>query len=118
MSRREFSVSVKKAAWARAAGICECGCDQPFTDHPKERPHYDHILPDALGGEPTLENCKVIRVCCHLVKTGTYDMPKIAKARRGENDRRNIKAKSRKIAGSKDTPFKKKLDGTVERREG
>lgn len=115
MTRDEFPVSVRKAAFKRAGGICECGCGQPFTDHPKERPHYDHDLPDFLGGTNDLENCKVLRVCCHQVKTYGQDMTKIVKVRRGQKDRQNLKAKKQKIPGSKGTGLRKKLNGTVVR---
>ena len=113
MARREFPVSVKKAAWARADGVCECGCGQRFTDNPKEHPHYDHIVPDALGGAPTLENCAVIRVCCHAVKTGDFDMKHIAKARRGEKSRRGLSGPKRRIPGSKKTGLRMRIDGSV-----
>jgi hypothetical protein len=98
MSRREFSLSVKKAAKERAGDTCECGCGRPFTNHPKERPHYDHRLADNLGGTPTLDNCAVIRIDCHKAKTG-QDMNHIAKARRGENERLNLRPPRRKIPG-------------------
>lgn len=114
MSRSEFPVSVRKAALARCGGICECGCGQPFTEHPKERPHYDHDLPDFLGGTNDLENCKVLRVCCHQVKTYGQDMSKIVKVRRGQKDRKNLKANKSKIPGSKGTGMRKRMDGTVE----
>ena len=113
MSRAEFPVSVRKAAYARSGGVCECGCGQPFTDHPKERPHYDHALPDFLGGTNGLENCQVFRVCCHQVKTYGKDMPHIIKARRGEKDRRGFKAAKRKIQGSKGTGLRKRMSGEV-----
>lgn len=32
MSRREFSVRTRKAAYERSGGVCECGCGQPFTE--------------------------------------------------------------------------------------
>ena len=115
MSRDEFPVSVRKAALARCGGKCECGCGLPFTDHPKERPHYDHELPDFLGGTNDLENCKVLRVSCHHVKTYGSDMTRIVKVRRGIKDRTNTKAKKQKIPGSKGTGLRKRMDGTVER---
>lgn len=116
MSRREFSVAVQNAAYERSGGICECGCNRPFTDHPKERPEYDHDLPDFLGGKPDLENCKVLRVDCHQAKTAKQDMPRIAKARRGEKDRKNITRIKRPIAGSKASGWHKPINGPAVRR--
>lgn len=111
MSRTEFSARTKKAAWDRAKGICECGCDQPFGNHPKSRPHYDHDMPDALGGDTSLENCKVLRVDCHRAKTANRDTRPITKALRGERARRNIEAPKAIIPGSKASKFKRKIGG-------
>lgn len=76
--RRPFPAKVMLAAYERAKEHCqECGC--PL------RPgkfHYDHIIADALGGEPTLENCAVVCTSCHGVKTRTKDQPAIAKVKR------------------------------------
>lgn len=111
MSRREFSVSVKKAAFKRSGNRCECGCRRPFTDHPKERPEYDHILPDMLDGKPDLENCMVMRIDCHQTKTSTEDMPRFAKVRRGEKARKNITRIKQVIPGSRASKFKRKISG-------
>jgi hypothetical protein len=113
MSRSEFPLSVRKQAWARANGICECGCERAFGDHPKERPHYDHELPDFLGGCNDLENCKVIRVDCHQAKTAGSDISKIVKVRREDKRRSNLTAPKKKIPGSKGSGFRRKMDGTV-----
>ena len=79
MKRREFSGKTKRAAFLRADGHCEyCGinlrCCKPV--------HFDHVLAADLGGEPTLQNCKLTCVTCHKAKTKKDDMPLIAKGRR------------------------------------
>lgn len=112
MTRAEFPVKVRKAAYERSGGKCEC-CGRPFGKHPKERPHYDHVLPDFLGGKPTLENCEVLRRDCHEAKTARDDTPKFAKVRREDKRRKGWQAPKRKIPGSKGTGFKKKLSGKV-----
>lgn len=78
MTRREFPAKVKVAAFERAKKRCE-NCTAPlfpgkFT--------YDHRIPDALGGEPTLENCQVICSACDGEKTYQFDIPAIAKNKR------------------------------------
>ena len=78
MARKEFNKKVRLAAFARANGCCE-KCTRKFIG---EVPNYDHILPDALGGEPTLENCQVLCAACHSVKTGKEDVPRIRKSDR------------------------------------
>lgn len=57
-ARREFSRKVRAQAHLRANGRCEA-CSARLKLGEGE---YDHILPDELGGEPTLENCKLICV--------------------------------------------------------
>lgn len=117
MTRREFPLAVKRAALARSGGNCECGCGRPFGEHPKERPHYDHVLPDFLGGKPDLENCEVLRVECHDAKTFKGDIPRIAKVRREEKRRNGLTAPKQKLPGSKGSPWKRKMNGAVVRRD-
>lgn len=74
--RREFSKRTKLEAWQRAKGCCEGeGCGIKLDG---KRVEYDHVIADALGGEPTLANCRVLCVVCHLGKTRS-DAGKIAK---------------------------------------
>lgn len=75
--RREFAASVKLEAWNRSRGNCE-QCLARIVG----RPEYDHIIPDALGGEPTFENCQVLCSKCHRLKTSSEDVPRIAKTKR------------------------------------
>lgn len=115
MSRSEFPVKTRKLAWDRAAGLCECGCGMPFTSQVKDRPNYDHRIPDYSGGKNDLENCMVIRFCCHALKTKTKDMPIITKIRREDKRRKGFERRKNKIAGSKGSGFRKKMNGTVVR---
>jgi len=79
--------------------------------------HYDHIIPDALGGEPTLENCQVLCKSCHSTKTSKEDAPRIAKAERNYRRNSNIKkAKGRPIPGTKASGWKRRINGEWERR--
>lgn len=85
MSRREFSKPVKREAFKRADGKCEgTRADGLRCDGVLEagRFHYDHDIPDGLGGEPELWNCKVLCLVCHKLKTTLRDVPTIAKAKR------------------------------------
>ncbi|HEY6009908.1 MAG TPA: HNH endonuclease signature motif containing protein [Nitrospirota bacterium] len=76
--RREFPGKVKARAFERAAGRCESCTAKLFPGNV----HYDHVVPDALGGEPTLENCEALCKACHGTKTRTKDVPSIAKVKR------------------------------------
>jgi 5-methylcytosine-specific restriction protein A len=82
MTRLEFPRKIKSAAFARSGGKCEA-CSLPF----KGGAQYDHVLPAALGGEPTLANCRALCVACHAEKTAA-DVKRIRKADR-QRDRAN-----------------------------
>lgn len=79
MARREFSRKVKAAAIARAGGKCE-RCKAALK---KGEADVDHILEDALGGEPVLANAQVLCKPCHKEKTAD----RIAKIRKADRSR-------------------------------
>jgi 5-methylcytosine-specific restriction enzyme A len=82
MARSEFPAKVKREAWDRCKGLCD-GCTAKLFPG---RYQFDHDRADGLGGEPTIENCKVLCTSCHDVKTHKHDRPIMQKAD-------NIKAK-------------------------
>ena len=82
MSRSEFPVSVRKQAKERAGDNCE-DCGSVFSA--SNPVNYDHDLPDNLGGGNSLENCVVLCLACHKLKTKTEDRPRIDKANRLRN---------------------------------
>lgn len=114
MPRQNFPKRVKVAAFERAKGHCE-ECTAYLVPG---KFHFDHDNMDALGGKPTLENCKVLCIACHSEKTAKQDAPRLAKANRQRDKYLGIQTRRKqKIPGSKGTRFKKKLDGTVVLRE-
>jgi 5-methylcytosine-specific restriction protein A len=104
MPRQEFSSSVKREAKRRAGGKCE-GCGSLLV---LGKFHYDHIIADGAGGQPTLANCALLCLGCHGKKTGGVDAPLIAKIRRVEKREAGIKKRS---------SFRgwQKMDGTPKR---
>lgn len=101
--RQEFSRKVMAAAFQRAGGKCEtCGAHL--------RPgkfQYDHILPDVLGGEPALENCRVLCTPCHAGKTAD-DVRRTRKADRQRDRHIGAMKKSRRpMPGSRNSPWKR-----------
>lgn len=119
--RREFPLSVRKLAFKRCClngtmpGVpqCEtCGC--PLNV--RTGTIYEHVIPDGLGGEPTLENCKVHCRTCADVKTFTEDNPRMAKADRVLKKNFGLEPKGRPMPGSRASGLRKRMDGTVERR--
>src|SRR5690349_6410298 len=105
--RREFSKRTKLEAWQRAEGHCEaCGIKLDG-----KRVEYDHVIADGLGGGPTLENCRVLCPPCHRSKS-RKDAPQIAKTNRLRAREAGIRKKS-KFRCSRDSRFKKRIDGSV-----
>jgi hypothetical protein len=87
--RTEFPQKVRKLAFARCCrdgtqpGIPQCerpGCGAVLRSGNIE---YEHLIPDGLGGTPTLDNCGVwCAVPCSSVKTHSVDNPTMRKADR------------------------------------
>lgn len=101
MTRTNFTRGVKLDAWMRAKGHCAV-CTAKIR--PGNGPHYDHVVPDALGGDATVENCQVLCRTCHDLKTRQDDVPRIAKAKRVHDN--HINARSRR-----NRPFRKPPPG-------
>lgn len=83
--RREFPARVRVAAFERAGGVCEHIDRDGSRCATKLRPgdlFYDHIIPDALGGEPVIDNCQCLCRSHHDPKTFGEDVPRIAKMKR------------------------------------
>ena len=114
MTRREFSKKTKLQAFERAQGRCE-DCTAKLTPG---KYRYDHVLPLGLGGESTLDNCRVRCLNCDLPKTSA-DISQIAKAKRQQNKHAGIKTrpKGRPMPGTKASGWKHKMSGGWERRE-
>lgn len=105
MARNEFKSGVRLAAWERCKGRCEKCTARLYPG----KFQYDHIRPDGLGGEATLENCMVLCSACHSIKTHTEDRPIMQKADNIRKKHLGIKAKSSAFQSK----FKRKMDGTV-----
>ena len=91
MNRREFPAKVRVAAFERARGRCEVCTARLFPGNLE----YDHEIPDAMGGEPTLANCVCVCRACHRAKTSTQDIPTIAKSNRVRSKHIGGKRRSR-----------------------
>ncbi|MBL4753591.1 MAG: hypothetical protein JKY52_08385 [Flavobacteriales bacterium] len=124
MSRKEFPISVKREALKRSGGFCEVhlmsadikdrfpdACDQVAKE-------LDHVRACGLEGGATLENAAYLCREHHLEKTRS-DQEYMSKNRRFEVNRdrpkkNNPKQKMKSRPFNKE--FKKKFDGTVERK--
>ena len=116
-TRAEFSPKTKVLAFKRAGGRCEkCGNKILAANGPVQ---YDHIVPAAIGGDNSIDNCQVLcKRPCHDLKTHKTDVPEIARTER--IIKKNAGAKKRKgppMPGTKASGLKKHMDGRVERRQ-
>ncbi|MDE2098020.1 MAG: HNH endonuclease [Patescibacteria group bacterium] len=84
--RRGFPDKIKIAAFKRCDGRCE-SCTAKLYPGKYE---YDHTNPDALTGEPVLDNCAVLCRACHAAKT-KGDVKRIAKAKRVERKHHGVR---------------------------
>ncbi len=114
MTRREFSKPVKRDALKRANKKCEGeNCGALFG----VKFHFDHDIADGLGGEPTLENCKVLCHPCHAEKTAKHDIPLIAKTKRIQDKHNGIRKPSRlQSAGFQKAAPQRSASRPIERR--
>jgi 5-methylcytosine-specific restriction protein A len=112
--RMEFPARVKVQAFRLAQGRC-VHCTVKLGPGWVE---YDHRVSDEMGGTPALENCEVLCVPCHRAKTA-QDAGHLARAKRREAKHLGAQTKnrSRPIPGSRASPWKKRMNGQVLRRE-
>jgi 5-methylcytosine-specific restriction protein A len=94
MSRMEFNRKTRAAIIARAAGYCEA-CSAVMKPGEGE---VDHILPCALGGEPTVANGRLICRVCHVEKSA-IDIRSIRKADRVRDKSTRAVVPKQKIPG-------------------
>lgn len=100
--RQEFPGKVRLAAFERAEKRCErCRAILVIGKY-----RYNHRIPDALGGQPTLENCEVLCIGCDSEQTYKTDIPAIAKSRR-------IRKREAGVRKPRTMTRWRKFDGTV-----
>ena len=124
MTRRAIPKAIKSAVLIRSGGICEAdGCEAVGKE-------FDHVRAVALLGTNDADNIQLLCREHHSQKTHGEDRPRINKAQKqagekGQRARRN-KAKaagthrpiqSRGFQTNRDSRWKAKIGGGVERRE-
>lgn len=81
--------------------------------------HADHVTPRADGGSDDIANLAPIcagKGSCHAEKTAK-DVKSIAKGKRVSDSVYGVKRSSRAMPGSRGSEWKKKMDGSVVRRD-
>lgn len=114
-TRKSISTRERIRLFQLHLGICHiCG---EKIDGTRERWDIEHALALALGGEDDDQNRKLAHHACHKPKTKD-DIQRKAKADRQRAKFIGAKSPSKNpVPGSKNTPFKKKFNGTTVRRE-
>ena len=117
--RKEFSRRVKALAFKRC-------CDEMGVPHCEKcgvvlvagNVNYDHDIAAGLGGRSDLENCRVLCIkICHAKKTHTEDNPIMQKADRVLKKTYSISTSRNPMPGSRASRWKKKMDGSVVKRD-
>ncbi len=84
----------------------------------REAMEVEHVIPLAIGGKDDLTNMQPAHVTCHRAKT-SREATMIAKVKRvAKKHAGKFRPPRRIVPGSKASPWKKRLDGTVEWRPG
>lgn len=127
--RHEFSKATKRAALARANGLCEAvgavygltlgaRCNSPLAKA-WEADHYP--LPAHADASNTLENCVAVCPECHRFKTRIFDIPAEAKIKRLVRKHGPIESRRKPRVTIKSRSFsqtlRKKMNGKVEVRK-
>ncbi len=115
MTRLEFKSATKRDAYKRSRGVCECA-RIPFLRRPKGcgivlgtgNVFYEHIIPDNIQRDNSLDNCAVLCRTCWREKTSRYDAKVIAKSNHQRDRARGITRmlKGRPLAGTKASGIK------------
>ena len=112
--RPTFSTSFRLSLFLKRKGICS-DCNRKIEAG--KAWDIDHILPLAMGGTNAPENLQILCRPCHRSKTSHSDIPCIAKTKRLKARHLGARAPStRPIPGSRRSPWKRKMDGSVVRR--
>jgi len=112
---KRASISTKKrvALFQSRGGLCHiCG----GKINVGEAWELEHRIPLAMGGEDAEANWELAHIKCHRTKTSD-DVGQIAKAKRREARHLGGHVSRTPLPFGKKSAFKRKLDGTVVRRD-
>lgn len=115
--RKRMTPRQRLAIWERDKGIC-CLCKHPI-DGVREKWILEHVIPLELGGPDDEPNMGVAHKRCADEKTNGKrgDHARAAKAKRAKRAHIGIKETKNPLPGSKGSKWKKKMDGSVVRRD-
>lgn len=115
VTRKKITSAQRVKVFLKTEGACYL-CHRKIG--PGELWDVEHELALALGGKDDFSNWFPAHADCHRGKGGktANDIKMISKADRVAKKNLGIRPKNKSIPGSKASGWKRKLDGTVERR--
>jgi 5-methylcytosine-specific restriction endonuclease McrA len=114
MTRKRLTTSQRVEIFTSTGGVCHI-CGGRISGG--QAWEVEHVIPLALGGLDKPQNMRPAHPICHREKT-SVDAGDTARAKRREAKHIGAKAPSRRpMPGSRASRFKKRMDGTVVRRE-
>jgi len=112
-TRKPMTAKRKLEIFQAAQGVCHW-CHAKIGVG--ERWDADHITPLAHGGTEDPSNLAPIHVHCHKEKT-RQDVANISRAVRLEQKHLGARKPKGTMPGSKNSKFKRRMDGTVDARQ-
>lgn len=103
---------VKLRILAEQFDFCLCGA----IFGARCKPEFDHIIALINGGENRQSNIEALCKSCHAIKTGA-DVAEKSKVARVRKKHLGIAKPKRPMPGSRASKWRKRMDGTVERRK-
>jgi 5-methylcytosine-specific restriction enzyme A len=114
MTRPHMSARRREHLFHLHLGLCHrCAL---AIDPVRERFEIGHVIPWAISRDDSDENCQPEHYTCHRAHTNEVDIPLIAKVKRQYRNHNGFRVSARPMPGSKASPFRKRMDGTVEKR--
>ena len=111
--RRSISKKERAEIFNAKNGKCHI-CGQKI--HPQEKWDIEHIIPLALGGADSGDNLDLAHQSCHRDKTKA-DVGRLAKAKRQAAYHSGKKLSKTPLPCGKSSKWKRKLDGSLVRRD-
>ena len=114
MKRVRITAKMRADIFLSRGGTCHL-CNMKVV--PGEDWDVSHDIPLEAGGKDDATNWFVAHRKCHRVHTSTVDVPLIAKVKRIHQKHVGAKKSRSPMPLGRDSKFKRKMDGTIVRRE-
>lgn len=113
--RGRLSTRSKLSIWEREGGRCYL-CGHKIRANEGEGWVFEHVRALELGGADEPENIRLTCTPCATAKTKD-DHSRAAKAKRQKARHLGLKESKSPLPYGRQSPFKRKLDGTIVRRD-